>query len=173
MARRVWCFFADVDPDRLRAHIVDVLEGRRDIEQPEDDAMPYRLNGHGIARQLWADEKARQAAYLDDARQKIEARRAAHRENQPPERSEPKPAPELQSEFDETPVQELILEALRNGRETVREVGFDVPSAVIRETLDALVARGLATKDGPRYRLVPKSPHSAPASVLFDAIPTT
>ena len=73
----------------------------------------------------------------------------------------------------EQPVEELILDALRNGRGTVREVGFDVPSAVIRETLDALVARGLVVKDGPRYRLAPKTPQSPPASVLLEAIPTT
>ena len=85
-SRRDWCFLADVDPDRLRAHIVDVLEGRRDIEQPEDDAMLYRLNGHDIARQLWANEKARHVAFLDDARQKIEARRAARHEQAETER---------------------------------------------------------------------------------------
>jgi len=83
MARHVWCFFADVDPDRLRSHIVDVLEGRRDIEAP-DETIPYRLNGHGIARQLWADEKVRQ----------VEERRAAPRTQASPEHSRPKPAPQ-------------------------------------------------------------------------------
>ncbi len=174
MARRVWCFFADVDPDRLRSRIVDVLEGRRDIEAP-DETIPYRLNGHGIARQLWAGEKVRQAAHIDDARRQVEERHAAHRTQAeaalPKPAPQPKPAPKPQQP--KIDVEKQILEALRNGRETAREVGFDVPSAVIRETLDALVARGLATKDGPRYRLVPKSPHSAPASVLLDAIPTT
>ncbi|MFO1174736.1 MAG: hypothetical protein U1E48_05960 [Paracoccaceae bacterium] len=32
----------------------------------------------------------------------------------------------------------MILEALRNGRETVREVGFDVPSAVILVSLSSI-----------------------------------
>jgi len=54
----------------------------------------------------------------------------------------------------DAPVQEQVLDALRNGRETVREVGFDVPSANVRETLDTLVARGVVEKDGPKYRIV-------------------
>lgn len=86
MARRVWCFFADVDPDQLRTHIVAVLEGRRDIELPENDAMLYRLNGHEIARALWANEKARRVAFLNDARRQVEARRAARREQAETER---------------------------------------------------------------------------------------
>jgi hypothetical protein len=86
MARREWCFLADVDPDELRSHIVDVLEGRRDIELPDDDAMLYRLNGHEIARAQWANEKARHVAFLDDARQKIEARRATRHEQAETER---------------------------------------------------------------------------------------
>lgn len=161
-SRRDWCLLADVDPDQLRGHIVDVLEGRRDIEPPEGDAIYYRLNGHDIARQMWADEKARYAAYLDDARRR--------RDKQESGENTPRPSPPKRPEFD---VETQVVEALRNGRETVREVGFDVPSAVIRETLDRLVARGLVEKDGPRYRLVPQTTQPPPASVLLDAIPTT
>lgn len=151
--RRFWCHLADVDPEALRRNIVDVLEGHRDIKLPNEQ-IAYRLNGHDLARALWAREKEPVATT---------ERPRVRSVSQPP----PRPfAPEQ-------PVEELILDALRNGRETVREVGFDVPSAVIRETLDALVARGLVEKDGPRYRLVPKTPQSPPASVLLDAIPTT
>lgn len=78
-ARNEWCGMADVDSDDLRAHIIDVLEGKRDIEFPEGD-QTYRLNGHDIARQVWEQEKARHIAYVDNARQVVEARRVARKE---------------------------------------------------------------------------------------------
>lgn len=73
-ARTHLCIIADVDPDDLRMHIVNALEGKRDIEFPGDDRA-YRLNGHDIARALWEQEKARHVAYLDHARQVVDARR--------------------------------------------------------------------------------------------------
>jgi len=78
-SRAEWCSLADVDPDDLRAHIVDVLEGHRDIEFPEGD-QTYRLNGHDIARAMWAAEKARRVAFISDAREKVDARNTARRE---------------------------------------------------------------------------------------------
>lgn len=73
-SREHWCQIADIDADELRIHILDVLEGHRGIEFPSDDRA-YRLNGHDIARALWAQEKARQVAYLDNARKVLDARR--------------------------------------------------------------------------------------------------
>ncbi|MBO6603632.1 MAG: hypothetical protein JJ938_04350 [Roseicyclus sp.] len=74
MARRAWCGVADVDPDELRAHVIDILEGNRDLKLEENT---YRLNGHNEAREMWAEEKARHIAFLDDARRQVEERRAA------------------------------------------------------------------------------------------------
>ena len=142
-SRRHWCLIADVDPDELRGHIIDILEGNRDITLEENT---YRLNGHDIAQALWAKEKARHIAFLDDAREKIAARKAQ------PEAAQPKPTPERQTALD---VQRRTLDALRNGRETVRELGFDVPASNLRVILDRMVERGIVEKDGPRYRLVP------------------
>lgn len=76
-ARAAWCNLADVDPDILRDHIVRVLEGHRDIDIED---RTYRLNGHHIARKLWADEKARHLAYIEQARKVSESRRAERRE---------------------------------------------------------------------------------------------
>lgn len=83
--RAHWCSIADVDPDDLRMHIVDALEGHRDIEFPDDDKT-YRLNGHDIARALWEQEKARHVAYLDRARQVVDARREQQRNRRHVER---------------------------------------------------------------------------------------
>lgn len=77
MARRAWCGVADVDPDMLRDQIVRVLEGEREIDIED---RTYRLNGHDIARRLWADEKARHVAYIEQARKVAEKRRDARRE---------------------------------------------------------------------------------------------
>lgn len=54
------------------------------------------------------------------------------------------------------PTQIAILRALRDGRETIREIGFDVelgPNA-LKCALDRLIERGIVVKDGPRYRIV-------------------
>lgn len=60
-AREHWCIMADVDPDMLRDQIVRVLDGEREIDIED---RTYRLNGHDIARRLWANEKARHVAYI-------------------------------------------------------------------------------------------------------------
>lgn len=82
-ARAHWCSMADVDPGILRDEIVRVLDGERDIEL-EDQT--YRLNGHDIARRLWSEEKGRHLAYLDRARQVVDARRTARQVQETAER---------------------------------------------------------------------------------------
>lgn len=57
------------------------------------------------------------------------------------------------------PTQKVVLDALRAGRETIREIGWDVEMDFnsLKCALDRLIARGLVEKDGPRYRLVPET----------------
>jgi len=76
-AREHWCIMADVDPDMLRDQIVRVLDGEREIDIED---RTYRLNGHDIARRLWANEKARHVAYIEQAQRASRKRREARRE---------------------------------------------------------------------------------------------
>lgn len=54
------------------------------------------------------------------------------------------------------PTQDAILAALRAGRETIREIGWDVEKDfnALKCALDRLIDRGLVEKNGPRYRIV-------------------
>lgn len=56
-SRDAWCLMADVDPDKLRERIIEVLDGEREIEFSDTEKKNYRLNGLGIARDLWAQHK--------------------------------------------------------------------------------------------------------------------
>lgn len=76
-AREHWCIMADVDPDILRDQIVRVLEGEREIDIED---RTYRLNGHDIARRLWANEKAKHVAFIEEAQKASQKRREARRE---------------------------------------------------------------------------------------------
>lgn len=76
-AREHWCIMADVDPDMLRDQIVRVLDGEREIDIED---RTYRLNGHDIARRLWADEKAKHVAYIEQAQKASRKRSEARRE---------------------------------------------------------------------------------------------
>ena len=57
------------------------------------------------------------------------------------------------------PTQQAILDCLRDGRETIREIGWDMEMDynTLKCALDRLIARGLVEKDGQKYRLVPQS----------------
>jgi len=59
-SRNMWCQMADIDADDLRDRLIDILDGKRDIEQPEDDKT-FRLSGHDIARQVWSSFKRERA----------------------------------------------------------------------------------------------------------------
>lgn len=54
------------------------------------------------------------------------------------------------------PTQRAILAAMQDGRETIREIGWDVhlDFNALKCALDRLVDRGIVVKDGPKYHIV-------------------
>ena len=77
-SREDWCIMADIDPDLLSKHIIDVLEGRE--VRTDGTEKQYRLNAVDVARSLWREEKDRIATQRVHAQELRNRRLAVEKE---------------------------------------------------------------------------------------------
>lgn len=156
--RRELCDFVEINADDMRRVVVRTLEGEDALHAYRD----YVTNLDG-ARRLWAEHKAR-AARAHSARLEAAARLRERRAREAAIAAQR--AKRLEAKRIPPDMDAALLEALKDGPKTIREIGFVIPRdpSVLREALKRLVARGLVIHDSPHYA---KSPHSTVAASSF------
>lgn len=148
--RRALCLSIDLDGDVFRAKIVDILEGRAEVNLP----LTQRENEVEVARAMWRDEieAPKRATEARERQRKIveERRLNAGRERM-------RNMSRARAKAIEETLDARILLALREGHTTLRALNFYFEGDVSREKIAGrlLHARhaGLVVKDGASYSL--------------------
>ena len=145
--RRELCDVVGIDGDDMRDRVVQILEGAS-ISLAAFDARNTHTNVDK-ARQCWAHEKAaptRQQAAREEQARKVKARTGAIGTATPTK-------PQI--------TRTTVLETLRDGPKTIREIGFaldgELETSSIRQHLEKAALQNLVDRDGPFWGIRPQS----------------
>lgn len=144
------CGLVDIDEAAMRKTVIRTLNGEQTLHAYRD----WITNLDG-ARSLWAEHKA-DLAQAHSARVKAKATARARRDERAALMRELTAAAEKKYQLT-TGAQDTLLDILRDGPRTIREIGFaldgELESTTIRKHLDILIEEGRVERDPPHYRL--------------------